>query len=269
MKFGLFVIIVGFSLSLRADIVSNVSIYSVSSEYTSAPWDLRAIHIVDGSGLSGSPAGHALTDTSGNSWQTISQTGSGDIQFDLGKVCQITNVHVWNLNFAAPYNGRGANQVTIRTSTNASTWNTEGTYSFTQASGVPGDLGFDIITTGWKAARYVNFQILSNFGGADNAGHVGLSEVQFTVAPELPTPTRISGLSYSNQTVTLSLENCSPGATNEVWRADELTAENKWSFCTNFVSPVDNASISFPVSNAARSAFFHMRKELSVDATGL
>jgi hypothetical protein len=87
--------------ALRAAIITNVSIYSVSSEYTSG-WDLRAIHVVDGSGLSGSPAGHAVTDASGNYWQTISQTGTGDIQFDLGKVCQLTNVHVWNLNFYAP-----------------------------------------------------------------------------------------------------------------------------------------------------------------------
>lgn len=80
--------------------------------------------VLDGSGLSGSPAGHAVTDASGNSWQTISSTGTGDIQFDLGMVCTLTNVHVWNLNFYAPYNGRGANQVTIRTSTNAIDWNT-------------------------------------------------------------------------------------------------------------------------------------------------
>ena len=175
--------------SLRAAIITNVSIYSVSSEYTSG-WDLRAIHVVDGSGLSSSPAGHAVTDPSGNSWQTSSQTGTADIQFDLGNICQLTNVHVWNLNFYAPYNGRGANQVTIRTSNNASTWNTEGTYAFTQASGVAGDLGFDIDPAGWQAARYVDFQILNNFGGGDNAGHIGLSEVQFRAVTELSTPTQ-------------------------------------------------------------------------------
>lgn len=246
--------------SLRADVVSNVTIHSVSSEYTAAPWDLRAIHIVDGSGLLGSPAGHAVTDASGNSWQTISSTGTGDIQFDLGRICQLTNVHVWNLNFYTPYNGRGANQVTIRTSTDASTWNTEGTYAFTQASGEAGDLGFDINPAGWQVARYVEFQILNNFGGYDNAGHVGLSEVQFSAATESPAPARISRLSCDNQTVTLWLENCIPGATNEILRATELAAEVKWQVFTNVVSQTHACTISFPVSNAGRKAFFRMRK---------
>ena len=245
--------------SLRADLVSNVNIYSVSSEYTLAPWDLRAIHVVDGSGLSGSPTGHAVTDPSGNSWQTISQTGTGDIQFDLGRVCQLTNVHVWNLNFYAPYNGRGANQVTIRTSTDASTWNTEGTYGFTQASGVAGDLGFDINPAGWQAARYVDFQILNNFGGSDNAGHVGLSEVQFSAVPEPPTPTRISRLSYDNQTVTLWLENCTAGATNEVLRADALDVGTQWQTCTNIISSTNSCTVSFPDTNSAGNAFFRVR----------
>ena len=248
------------ALPLRAGLITNVNIYSVSSEYTLAPWDLRAIHVVDGSGLSGLPAGHAVTDASGNSWQTISQAGTADIQFDLGKVCQLTNLHVWNLNFYAPYNGRGANQVTIRTSINANTWNTEGTYAFTQASGVAGDLGFDINPAGWHAARYVDFQILNNFGSSDNAGHVGLSEVEFSAGPEPPTPTRIIRLNYENQTVTLWLENCTAGATNEVLRADELTAGTQWQTCTNVVSLTDSCTVSLPVTNSAGNAFFRVRK---------
>lgn len=246
--------------SLRADIVSNVAIYSVSSEYTSAPWDLRAVHVVDGSGLSGSPAGHAMTDPYGNSWQTISQSGTADIQFDLGKVCQLSNVHVWNLNFSSPYNGRGANQVTILTSTNASTWVTEGTYSFTQASGLAGDLGFDINASGWQPARYIDFQILSNFGSYDNAGHVGLSEVQFSAASEPQAPTWISRLSYDNHTVTLWLDNCTSGATYEVMRADVLAAGTQWQACTNVVSLMDSCTVSIPVTNSAASAYFQIRK---------
>jgi len=246
--------------TLRAGLVTNVNIYSVSSEYTLAPWDLRAMHVLDGSGLSGSPPGHAVTDSSGNSWQTISQTGTADIQFDLGKVYQLSNVHVWNLNFYAPYNGRGASQVSIRTSTNATTWNTEGTYAFTQASGVAGDVGFNLNPAGWLAARYVDFQILSNFGSADNAGHVGLSEVQFSALPETPTPTRISRLSYDNQTVTLWLENCTPGATNEVLRVDALVVGAQWQTCTNLVPLADSCTVSLPVTNSTGNAFFQVRK---------
>ena len=259
-RIGLFGILLFLAASLRADVISNVSIHAVSSEYTLAPWDLRAIHIIDGSGLLGSPAGHAPTDTSGNSWQTISQSGAGDIQFDLGKVCQLTNVHVWNLNFGAPYNGRGANQVTIRTSTDASAWNTEGTYTFLKASGLVGDAGFDLNPAGWQAARYVEFQILSNFGGDDNAGHVGLSEVQFAGASEPPQPTRIVRLGCENQTVTLWLESCTPNVTNEVLRAAELSAGAEWEVCTNVVSQLDACTVSFPVTNALGSMFFRVRK---------
>ena len=256
--FGLMVL----SLPLRAGIVTSVSIHSVSSEYTLAPWDLRAVHVVDGSGLSGAPAVHAVTDTTGNSWQTISQSGTADLQFDLGQVCQLTNVHVWNLNFYAPYNGRGANQVTIRTSTDAVAWNTEGTYAFTQASGVAGDPGFDLNPAGWQAARYVDFQILSNFGSPDNAGHVGLSEVQFSAAPEAPTPTRISRLAIGGQAVTLWLENCTAGATNEVLRAVALGAGVDWQICTNVVAPTDACAVALPVNASSGNAFFRVRKWL-------
>ena len=183
-------LLVALALPASAGLISGVAIYSVSSQYTLAPWDLKAIHVVDGSGLSGTPLGHAVTDHAGNSWQTITQSGTGDIQFDLGAVYGWSTVHVWNLNFYAPYNGRGANHVTILTSSNATGWNTEGTYQFTEAIGLSGDLGFEIDASNWQAARYVDFQILDNFGGDDNAGHVGLSEVQF-FSSDVPEPSSL------------------------------------------------------------------------------
>jgi hypothetical protein len=230
------------ALPLHAGILTNVSIYSVSSEF-SAGFDLRAIHAVDNSGLSGSPAGHAVTDITGNSWQTISQTGNGDIQFDLGRVCQLTNVHVWNLNFYAPYNGRGANQVTIRTSTNAVVWNTEGTYGFTQASGMAGDLGFDINPAGWQPARYVDFQILNNFGSQDNAGHVGLSEVQFSAVPASTTSTLvISSLSGNGE---LSWSN-HPGAAE--YRVEwASTPDGVWSSSWKSLNAIAAAGSTYTV----------------------
>ncbi len=179
------------TLPLHAGLITGVSIHSVSSEYTLAPWDLRAIHVVDGSGLSGSPAGHAVTDTTGNSWQTYTQSGTGDIQFDLGGIYNLSTVHVWNLNFGSPYNGRGANHVAISTSANGATWNSEETVIFAQASGVAGDLGFDVSAAGWQATRYIDFQILDNHGGSDNAGHVGLSEVRF-YSSDVPEPSSVA-----------------------------------------------------------------------------
>lgn len=164
------------SLGLAAPI-SGVTVKSVSSEYTLFPWDLSAVHVVDGSGLSG--GGHAVTSTAGNSWQTITQTGTGDIVFDLGQSYDLASVHVWNLNFYAPYNGRGAKDVEILTSPNASSWVNEGAFLFSMASGLEDDPGFSLDASSWSTARYVQFVIGSNFGSSDNAGHVGLSEVQF------------------------------------------------------------------------------------------
>ncbi len=175
--------------------ISGVTVESVSSEYTLSPWDLRAVHVVDGSGLSG--GGHAVTSVDGNSWQTISQTGQGTIVFDLGTTYELGSVHVWNLNFYQPYNGRGAKDVTIRTSNDLTNWLNQGQFVFSMASGVAGDLGFDIDASAWGNARYVEFQILSNFGSSDNAGHVGLSEVQFfaaTVAEASAVPEPTSAL---------------------------------------------------------------------------
>ena len=63
------------------------------------------------------------------------------------------------------------------------------------ASGIVGDAGFDIDASGWGLARYVQFDILNNYAGSDNAGHVGLSEVRFYTAdvhnPHIPEPAAI------------------------------------------------------------------------------
>ncbi len=166
--------------------IAGVTVHSVSSEYTLAPWDLRAIHVVDGSGLVG--AGHDVTNADGNSWQTITSTDAARIVFDLGALHTLGLVHVWNLNFYAPYNGRGASTVIIRTSTDLSAWTSQGTYFFTKATGLAGDPGFDIDASAWGSARYVEFDITDIHGGDDDAGHVGLSEVRFfTAAPPPPT----------------------------------------------------------------------------------
>ena len=86
--------------------IAGVAVASVSSEYNVPPWDLQAVHTVDGSGLVG--AGHdVVAQGVGDSWQTISATGTANIVFDLGSLYDLDRVHVWNLNFYAPYNGRG------------------------------------------------------------------------------------------------------------------------------------------------------------------
>jgi hypothetical protein len=165
--------------------ISGATIHSVSHEYIGAPWDLRAVHLIDGSGLSGNPPVHELmSSATNNSWQTGTSSGTANVQFDLGALYDLDSLHVWNLNFASPYNGRGAHTVNIYTSQNGTTWNFEETRLFPQASGASGDAGFHINAQPWQSARYVQFDILNNHGGFDNAGHVGMSEVQFFQVPE-------------------------------------------------------------------------------------
>ncbi len=112
------------SEGIAAPIV-GVTVESVSSDYNTPPWDLQAVHTVDGSGLVGT--GHdVVAQGVGNSWQTISQTGTANIVFDLGGLYALDRVHVWNLNFYDPYNGRGAKDVRILTSDDLTAWELPG-----------------------------------------------------------------------------------------------------------------------------------------------
>lgn len=166
-------------------VIAGVTIHSVSSEAVVSGWDLNATHLVDGSGLLGYPPVHMQnTFSNQNSWQTISQTGTGNVQFDLGSTFDLDHLQVWNLNFYSPYNGRGARSVDIYTSTDAITWTFAENREFPMASGADWDAGFEIDAREWDDARYVQFDIRSNWGGTDNAGHVGLSEVIFHMVPE-------------------------------------------------------------------------------------
>lgn len=180
-----------FATSGFAAVINGVTIEYASSEYYAYGWDLRAEHVVDGSGLAG--AGHnQIQYPGGNSWQTITQSGTGTIVFDLGTSYKLDKLHVWNLNFYAPYNGRGAYQVDIFTSADNSVWNLEeNSYVFSQATGLDGDQGFDIMASQWQEGRYIKFDILNNFGTNDNAGHVGLSEVQFYSSSSVPIPAAV------------------------------------------------------------------------------
>jgi len=171
-------------------LITSVVIDAVSSEVTASGWDLRAVYLVDGSGLSGEPPVHAqIAFPGGTSWQTMDGSGTGSVTFDLQRTCDLARLHVWNLNFYAPYHGRGAREVAILTSLDAGDWTRQGTSTFPIATGVDGDPGFDLDASAWGEVRYVRFDILSNFGLADNAGLVGLSEVRFYREPQPGLPT--------------------------------------------------------------------------------
>jgi len=182
---GFFLVYLMLATSGLAAVITGVTVESVSSEYTDGGWDLRAAHVVDGSGLA-SGVHSQVVSPGGNSWQTSTQTGTGNIVFDLGGSYELDHLQVWNLNFYTPYNGRGASVVNLLISSDAISWDSLGNFGFGQASGLGGDPGFVIDASTWNPTRYVQFNILTNFGGQDNAGHVGLSEVQFFAAQDQP-----------------------------------------------------------------------------------
>ncbi|MBN2449417.1 MAG: hypothetical protein JXR77_03450, partial [Lentisphaeria bacterium] len=203
--------------------IDGVGIHSVSDEFTGSGWDLRAIHIVDSSGLSGDPPVHAQTVfPGGESWQTGTSSGTGSVAFDLGAPAEVARAHVWNLNFYPPYHGRGARDVAVFSSLDGVVWNGHGTVTFPIATGADGDPGFDLDASSWGETRYIRFDILSNFGLADNAGHVGLSEVQFLRRQVQGRPTWAwsgSGGGVGEFRIRLDNENLSEGAilTQATW----------------------------------------------------
>ncbi|NLF18744.1 MAG: discoidin domain-containing protein [Lentisphaerae bacterium] len=191
MAAGAVLAVLGASGDVRAGFITGVTIHQVSSEFTASGWDLRAIHLVDGSGLVG--AGHNQTIyPGGESWQTSTSSGTGMVAFDLGGLYDLDRVHVWNYNMYDPWYQRGAERVNISLSTDGSNWTSVGEYLFPIATGLDGDLGFDISASSWDPTRYVKFDILEAHG-PNTSGHVGLSEVQFMV-PE-PSTLPLLGLS--------------------------------------------------------------------------
>jgi hypothetical protein len=242
-------------------LLTGVKLESVSSEYTSAPWDLRAIHCIDGSGLSGAPAVHAqLTGDHLNSWQTSSTTGTADIRFDLGAAVKLNHLRLWNLNFYAPYNGRGARRVRMATSTDAATWTTTvEEMEFPMATGLDGDPGFDLCAAAWPPARYVRFEIMSNWGGADNAGHTGLSEVRFYAANPSAPPLTITHFERRPESSEVIVG--FPAASGLRYRVETSSNLITWSEAAVTEPPTDSPDwrVTLPDLPAVNDRYFRVR----------
>jgi hypothetical protein len=182
-----------------AAVVSNVTVYQVSSELdpynSSYPWDEKALYVINGSGLDN--AGRHGNNSFGTMWsantyapsQTNGPTDTAPfITFDLGAAYSLTSLNIWNYNgidSVYNYSGRSIKNVDVSISLDGSQFSNAGTYNLDPALGaslysgqmVPFD--FD--------ARYVRFDIRTNHAG-DLAYGVGLSEVQFvTAVPNPPT----------------------------------------------------------------------------------
>lgn len=182
---------------LSAGVITGVTINSVSGEMNGDyGWDMRAIHLVDGSGLSGGV--HGSCRENGTCWQNgYYGVLPAWIIFDLDQEYTLDAIHVWNGYWGDFESARSANSVTISTSTNLSDWLARGTYQFPMAPTSTTDYaGFELGELGWDGVRYVRFDITSNYGGGSYSGCVTMAEVQFFElaegGAEIPEPATLS-----------------------------------------------------------------------------
>ncbi len=194
-------------LALLLGLISNVALATPipGTEITvtaSSTWDnvvMPPENTINSSGLD------PTNQTHGVAFDTMWMTADGDvanasIQFDLGAVYNLASAHIWNFNQytvisdASTFDGtnRGVQQVDILVSLDSANWTVfDDDHIFQRAPNTPTPssdyAGFDL-DFGGTVARYVKFEIDSNFGSDIAGNFVGLSEVQFTPAAAVPEP---------------------------------------------------------------------------------
>ena len=165
-----------FTAAANAGLITGITIESVS-----APQDGPAVNAINGTGLpSDTPA---LTGAHGNTFSghfvTDNVTQDVELIIDLETTTPVGSISVWNCNENG-FTDRGANNVTISSSLDNSTYTPVGTYVFAEATGLADYTGFQIPVS-IASARYIKFEIADNHG---NDFGIGLAEVQFDNVPE-------------------------------------------------------------------------------------
>jgi len=135
---------------------------------------------IDGSGLD-SLDQHSVS--ASQMW--LSKKGQSPIwiQYQFDKVYKLYQMWVWNSNQAIePDVGFGADDVTIETSVDGTTWMAlDGVPEFAQATGEPNYVHNTTVDFGGAQAKYVKLTITSNWAGTTKQS--GLSEVRFFYVP--------------------------------------------------------------------------------------
>lgn len=166
-----------------------LAVVSVTASSTETPTK-DARHLVDGSGLTESPAGSgAFLHTSnpyrfggkeqGTMWDSGYTKPTRDrfptVVFDLGKSVSIGSVRIWNYNEKSPFNDRGFKVVEFASSEDGTTYHLQGVTRLERAPGEPEYAGQVVSFKTAFSARYVRFTCKANYGG----DLCGLSEVRF------------------------------------------------------------------------------------------
>jgi hypothetical protein len=129
-------------------------------------------NLTNGVGLSQLSVTGTHSATFGEMWMSNTNQTTGWLQFDLASPLPIAVIAVWNYNSTISLL-RGVNQMNVSTSLDAINWTPLSTELVPQGTGLA--LPPHLIQASGVTARYVRFDILSNFG----TNYTGLSEVQF------------------------------------------------------------------------------------------
>jgi hypothetical protein len=167
--------------------------------------DFQPWYLVNDSGLNGGDTHDvaSFNPSIKNSWLSATNDTEWLLIFDLGAIYDLASLQIWNFNFPGE-TGSGANDVIISTSVDDQnwdswqspglTWESSQPFIFNEASGQSDYQGFTLDVSSLSPARYVQFDIESNFGSffKDATGYnlVGLSEVRFFSTP-VPEPSSL------------------------------------------------------------------------------
>jgi len=153
---------------------STISVNSVTASSTLGPF-YNANNLINGAGLSG-----GLHDNDFHSMWLNTGGTTATLIFDLGATYTLDSTSVWNYNSPIGLT-RSVNNFNILTSTDGVNYSlAESISALPMGTGNP--IAADVISLSNLTASFVEFQILSNYGG----GYTGLSAVQFDGTPSTP-----------------------------------------------------------------------------------
>jgi hypothetical protein len=150
--------------------------------------------LIDGSGWGETRPGSAVFVHSNNVYADGSSmwNGAADawLRFDLGKPYRLNGFYLWNYNEGGGWHTRSVRTIEVTASVDGATFTPVGTLTVKAATGQPNDPGEAVAFPGPVTARYIRFQIRSNYRGGEMSG---MAEIRFAHADEkAPEPGRIA-----------------------------------------------------------------------------
>jgi hypothetical protein len=142
-----------------------------------------AQRLIDSSGWGETAPGSGVFVHSANVYADGASMWNGDpdswLLFDLGQSFNLSGVYVWNYNEGNGWNSRSVKELQISASTDNKEFAPVGDFTLQQAPGKEDYSGQPVKFPRVLRARYIKFQIKSNYKGGENSG---LAEVRFANA---------------------------------------------------------------------------------------